>query len=63
VNRPQTRVPQVNLLVPPQRGLGLPVPGRVIELGLFGLAMLAWAFVAVAVALLLGWHPTLGLGP
>ncbi len=62
VNRqPQTRVPQVNLLAAPQRSLGLPVPGRVIEIGLIGLAVLAWAFVAVAFALLLGWHP--GLGP
>jgi hypothetical protein len=52
-----TRVPQVNLLAPPGRGLRLPLPRRTLELILIVVAVVVWSIAAFGVALLLGWHP------
>ena len=59
--RPTPRIPQVNLFVPPPRGLALPVPDRFMELVLVALIVLVWAAVGVGIALLFGWHPTVGV--
>jgi hypothetical protein len=52
-----TRVPQVNLLAPPRRGLRLPIPRRVLELVLAAVALTVWGVAILGVAILLGWHP------
>jgi len=58
------RLPQVNLFVPPSRGVLLPIPARYMELVLVGAAVLIWGGVGVAIAMLFGWHPSVGgVGP
>ena len=57
------RVPQVNLFVQPARGFAPPIPKRYVEVALIAFIALVWGAVGVGIALLFGWHPSLGLGP
>ncbi len=61
--RPGPRIPQVNLFSPPPRGLSLPIPlpDRFAELVLLVLIVIVWAAVGIGIALLFGWHPTVGV--
>jgi len=59
--RPGPRVPQVNLFMPPRRGLWLLLPDRFAELVLIALVVVVWAAVGVGIALLFGWHPNVGM--
>jgi hypothetical protein len=59
--RPGPRIPQVNLFAPPPRGLPLPLPDHFAELVLVALIVVVWAAVGVGIALLFGWHPTVGV--
>jgi hypothetical protein len=57
------RVPEVNLFVQPVRGVALPIPKRYVELVLIAFIALVWGAVGVGIAVLFGWHPSLGVGP
>lgn len=57
------KIPQVNLFAPPkQRVVLLPSP-RVLQGALVAFVVVLWGSVGAAIALILGWHPRLGLGP
>jgi hypothetical protein len=56
VSPPPPKIAQVNLLQPPPRRRRLPIPGRLTELALVGFVLMIWAGVAIAVAILLGFH-------
>ncbi len=56
------RVPQVNLLAPPQRMFSWRLPIGFVEVGAIGCAVILLGFVAFVVGLVLGWHPDLSFG-
>lgn len=58
--RPGPRIPQVNLFAPPPRGLAMALPDHFVELVLVALIVVVWAAVGIGIALLFGWHPTVG---
>jgi hypothetical protein len=59
--RTPPRIPQVNLFAPQPRGLSLPLPDHFVELVLVALIVVVWAAVGIGIALLFGWHPTVGV--
>jgi hypothetical protein len=56
------RVPQVNLFTQPPTGFTLPIPARYLEVVLIAFIVVVWAAVGAGIALLFGWHPSLGMG-
>jgi len=55
------RIPQVNLFAPPPRSLSLPLPDHFAEIVLIALIVVVWAAVGIGIAMLFGWHPTVGV--
>ena len=60
-HRASQRIPQVNLFEPPPRSLSLPLPDHFVELVLIALIVVVWAAVGIGIAMLFGWHPTVGV--
>ncbi len=65
---PRRRVPEVNLLSRQRRPGGPGGPPitstrRLLEMALIVFVVVIWAGVGAGMALLLGWHPQLDLGP
>jgi hypothetical protein len=57
------KIPTVNLLARPRQPIVRSPSPRVLQLTLVALAIVLWGAVGAAIALLVGWHPHLGLSP
>jgi hypothetical protein len=57
----RNKLPEVNLLAH-SSGRRLRTPPRLLETSLIVVVLAIWGIVGVAVAMLLGWQPPLGLG-
>lgn len=57
------KIPEVNLLTRQAQPRVRSVSQRSLELALIAVVLVIWGGLGVAVVLLLGWRPQLGLGP
>lgn len=58
----RARVPEVNLLPPSERRLILPGWLKQPETVVAAIAVVTWTLTGLAIAIILGWRPHLGLG-
>jgi hypothetical protein len=57
------KIPVVNLLSRPRQPFIRSPSPRSLQVTLIAFAIVLWGGVGVAIALLVGWHPQLGVNP